>query len=232
MISRSLNARLARAAVAGQLNGLRSARYNRDSVLFLIMVLVAGMGLTGCLGSAGAPAPSSKATTQASSNQLPGRQALQSQNDSATAPVVTAQPASQVVLVGQSATFSVAITGTIPISYQWNRNGAPIGGATSASYTTAATTSADNGATFSVVVSNSAGSVTSNNATLTVSATAVAPVVTVQPTDGVATAGQGVTFSVAVSGTSPLSYQWREEWRGDQRRDIGMVYHAGDNERG
>ena len=105
-----------------------------------------------------------------SSNQLPGRQPVQTQSDGATAPVVTTQPVSLTVAAGQSATFSVAVTGTIPLSYQWNRNGAAISGAMSASYTTAATTNADNGAVFSVVVSNSAGSATSNDATLTVNA--------------------------------------------------------------
>jgi hypothetical protein len=54
------------------------------------------------------------------------------------------------------------------LSYQWRKNGANISGATSASYSTPATVTADNGALFSVVVSNTAGSVTSNNATLTV----------------------------------------------------------------
>ena len=59
-------------------------------------------------------------------------------------------------------------TGTAPLSYQWEKNGANITGATSASYTTPATTLADNGALFAVIVSNDVGSVTSNNATLTV----------------------------------------------------------------
>ena len=64
----------------------------------------------------------------------------------------------------------MAATGTAPLGYQWRKNGANVSGATSSSYTTPATTTADNGAQFSVVVSNSAGSVTSNNATLTVNA--------------------------------------------------------------
>ena len=88
---------------------------------------------------------------------------------SATAPSITLQPQSQSVIAGQTATFSVAANGTGPLSYQWKNNGANISGATSTSYTTTATM-ADNGATFSVTVSNSAGNVTSNAATLTVSA--------------------------------------------------------------
>ena len=90
-----------------------------------------------------------------------------------TAPSITAQPADATVTVGQTATFSVGATGTAPLNYQWRKNSANISGATAATYTTPATTSADNGAKFDVVVSNSAGSMTSSAATLTVTAAAV-----------------------------------------------------------
>src|SRR4029077_388089 len=50
------------------------------------------------------------------------------------APTITAQPANQTVTVGQAATFSVVASGTAPLSYQWQKNGADISGATSASY--------------------------------------------------------------------------------------------------
>jgi outer membrane protein assembly factor BamB len=86
----------------------------------------------------------------------------------------TANPSAKQVSVGQAATFSVVATGTVPLSYLWQKNGANITGARSPSYTTPATASADNDATFRVVVSNSVGSVTSNSATLTVNS-AVAP---------------------------------------------------------
>ena len=59
-------------------------------------------------------------------------------------------------------------SGTPPLSYQGQKDGTNISGATPSSYTAPATTTADNGATFAVVVSNSAGSVTSNSATLIV----------------------------------------------------------------
>jgi len=72
------------------------------------------------------------------------------------------------VTAGQTPTFTVVANGTAPLSYQWQKNGTNISGATGASYTTTATTSADSGATFAVVVSNSNGSVTSSSATLTV----------------------------------------------------------------
>src|SRR5215472_15410856 len=96
------------------------------------------------------------------------------------APAITTQPASQTVTAGQTAAFSVVASGTAPLSYQWQKNGANIAGATSASYTTAATTTSDSGSTFVVVVSNSAGTATSNAATLTVNAAPVAPTITAQ----------------------------------------------------
>jgi hypothetical protein len=93
---------------------------------------------------------------------------------SSTAPTITTQPGSQSVTVGQTATFSVIGAGTAPLSYQWQTNGTAITGATASSYTTAATTLADNGSTFKVTVSNAVGTITSAAATLTVSATAAA----------------------------------------------------------
>jgi Zn-dependent metalloprotease len=85
-----------------------------------------------------------------------------------TAPSITTQPASQTVTVGSTATFSVVAGGTAPFTYQWYKGTAAITGATAATYTTPATTLADSGSTFNVTVTNSLGSATSNNATLTV----------------------------------------------------------------
>jgi len=84
------------------------------------------------------------------------------------APYISTQPANQSVSAGQTATFSVAASGTAPLAYQWQMNGADISGAISASYTTPVTITANSGEQFRVMVSNSAGSVTSNSATLTV----------------------------------------------------------------
>jgi hypothetical protein len=124
---------------------------------------------------------------------------------SSTAPSISSQPASKTVTLGQAASFSVTATGTTPLSYQWQKNGAAISGATSSSYTTPATTSTDNGAQFAVVVSNSVGKVTSSSATLTVNS---APSITAQPTSKTVTAGQSATFAVTATGGAPLSYQW------------------------
>jgi len=129
----------------------------------------------------------------------------------AVAPSITMQPVNQTVTAGQTATFSVAATGTAPLSYQWQKNGANIGGATSPTFTTPATATGDSGTTYRAVVSNPSGSVTSGAATLTVSAAAVAPSITMQPANQTVTAGQTATFSVAATGTAPLSYQWQKD---------------------
>jgi dienelactone hydrolase len=84
-------------------------------------------------------------------------------------PSITIQPADTTVNVGAIAKFRVTATGAAPLHYQWRKNGVDIsGGATNASYITPPTVPTDNGSLFSVVVSNRQGSVTSNNAVLTV----------------------------------------------------------------
>jgi hypothetical protein len=132
-------------------------------------------------------------------------------NAAVVAPTITTQPTQQTITAGQNATFTVMASGTAPLSYQWQKNGTNISGATGSSYTTPATTTSDSGSTFDVIVSNSKGSVTSSTATLTVNAAAVAPTITTQPTSLTAvTAGQTATFAVVASGTAPLRYQWQK----------------------
>jgi hypothetical protein len=126
---------------------------------------------------------------------------------SSTAPSISSQPASTTVAVGQTASFSVTATGTATLSYQWQKNGAAISGATSSGYTTPATTSADNGALFGVVISDSVGKVTSSSATLTVNS---APSISSQPVSKTVTAAQTATFEVKAAGSAPLSYRWRK----------------------
>ena len=122
---------------------------------------------------------------------------------------ITGQPQAQSGTAGQTATFSVTATGS-GLSYQWKKNGTSIGGATSSTYTTPATILGDNGASFTCVVTNSAGSVTSSGAILTVSGGVVAPSITGQPSSLTRTEGQSATFSVTASGSAPLTYQWKK----------------------
>src|ERR1700758_310503 len=119
------------------------ARARALQFVFLILLALIPVVLAGCAGF----------VSGANTNANP------------VAPVITTQPVNQTVTTGQAATFSVVASGTAPMSYQWQKNGANISGATSSSYTTPATAATDNGATFDVGVSNTAGTVTSNTAT-------------------------------------------------------------------
>lgn len=83
-------------------------------------------------------------------------------------PSITSHPSNLTVMQGQSATFNVSATGSIPLSYQWQRNQVNISGANSSSYTIASATMANDGAKFRCVVSNSFGAANSNEAVLTV----------------------------------------------------------------
>jgi len=83
-------------------------------------------------------------------------------------PSLTSQPQNLAVPLGQAATFSVVASGTGTLTYQWQKDSVTISGATEASYTSPATTAADSGSNYTVVVSNIAGSVTSDAAVLSV----------------------------------------------------------------
>ncbi|MCX8517816.1 MAG: DUF1566 domain-containing protein [Rhodoferax sp.] len=83
-------------------------------------------------------------------------------------PSISSQPAAQTITAGQTATFSVVATGIAPLGYQWKKGGINIPDAINSTYTTPVMSSAGSGVEYSVVVSNSAGTVTSSSATLTV----------------------------------------------------------------
>ncbi|MHB8503922.1 MAG: immunoglobulin domain-containing protein, partial [Candidatus Acidiferrales bacterium] len=126
------------------------------------------------------------------------------------APMFATPLANQTVTAGQTATFTVVAAGTAPLGYQWQKSAVNISGATSVSYTTPATATTDSGSTFTVVVSNTAGTVTSAAATLTVNPAPIAPTITTTPANQTVTAGQIATFTVVAAGTAPLSYQWQK----------------------
>ncbi len=119
-------------------------------------------------------------------------------------PAITQHPASQATTVGRPATFTVAATGAT--AYQWQAGTTDIPGATAATYTLASASAGQNGTAYRAVVSNIAGSATSNPATLTVNP---APAFTQQPANLTVTAPGPATFTVAASGgTAPLAFQW------------------------
>ncbi len=87
---------------------------------------------------------------------------------SATSPAILSQTPSQVVLLGNPATFSVTVSGSLPLSYFWQRNGALIPGATNFSYALNNAQLSDSGSKFSCLVTNAYGSAASTNVTLKV----------------------------------------------------------------
>jgi sugar lactone lactonase YvrE len=106
-----------------------------------------------------------------------------------TAPVITAQPASVSVTTGNSASLSVTASGDGVLTYQWKKDGTDVAGATTAAYAISATSSSSAGS-YTVVVSNFLGSVTSSAATLTVNA-APPPAPTPAPSSGGGGGGGG-----------------------------------------
>jgi hypothetical protein len=108
------------------------------------------------------------ATVSNSAGNVTSNAATLTVNAASVPPVITTQPASQTVTAGQAASFSVIASGTAPLSYQWRKNGTPISGATSSTYTTSVTTTSDIGSQFTTTATNAAGTVTSRAAILTV----------------------------------------------------------------
>ena len=91
------------------------------------------------------------------------------------APAFSIQPTNLTVLENSAATFLVGTTNLDAVTYQWQRNGTNLPFAFGATYSIPTVTSSDNGSTFRCLVSNSSGSVTSFQATLTVTLDAVRP---------------------------------------------------------
>jgi hypothetical protein len=122
-------------------------------------------------------------------------------------PAIAAQPQSQSVVRGETAIFSVGVSGTPPFRYVWRFNGDNIPGATNATLTLTNAQVAHAG-TYTVVVFNGAGSAVSANATLTV----LLPVeFTLQPASQLVLPGTNVTLTAAAVGNGTLRYQWRFE---------------------
>ena len=122
--------------------------------------------------------------------------------DSRSAPKITWQPQSQVVLQGNTATFSVSITGDPVPTFQWRKGGVSLPGETDSICTIPAVSFTDSG-TYSVVVSNSQGTVTSASVKL------IVYTLTIQPQSDTVSVGSPFTFTAAVAGVPNPTYQWR-----------------------
>ena len=126
-------------------------------------------------------------------------------------PIITSQPLSQTVAPGVIAAFTVAATGSGPLSYQWIMNGVPIPGATSSTLSIEATIGNDD-AQLTAVVSNAVGSVTSQPATLNLTLPAT---ILSYPQNQTVAIGESAAFSVAATGTGGVTYQWQRRGRGE-----------------
>jgi hypothetical protein len=121
-----------------------------------------------------------------------------------TPPRITTQPSDLALLAGQPARLEVAAEGTAPLAYQWLFDGQAVPDATHALHLIPAVRPVDAGA-YQVVVSNSAGAVTSVVARLRV---LLPPQFTTQLDDQTVVTGSDVSFTAVATGREPLSYQW------------------------
>lgn len=122
-------------------------------------------------------------------------------------PTITVQPSDVTLVSGTAGSLAVQATGTAPLSYQWFKDGTALSGATLASYAISSASANDAG-TYTVLVSNVAGNVTSSPAVVTVQPAPTPPTITGQPTSISLVAGTSGSLTVQASGTAPLSYQW------------------------
>jgi pectin methylesterase-like acyl-CoA thioesterase len=133
-------------------------------------------------------------------------------------PAISQQPTNLTIVVSNSATFGVTASGVPAVSYQWNRNGVPIANATSASYSIAKALGTDNGAVFSVTVSNSVGAVTSGDATLTILSSTLAG--NFLPTNGAVNISPDQQLRIVFSGDGPaLAYTGKKLYVRDAADD-------------
>jgi hypothetical protein len=115
-------------------------------------------------------------------------------------PAIASQPASAVIATGSNTVLSVVVHGIDP-SYQWYKDGAPIAEATAATYTATAA------GTYYVVVTDPSGTISSANATVTVTD---APAIVTQPLSATILTGTSQTLRVEAIGAG-LSYQWYKD---------------------
>ncbi len=128
------------------------------------------------------------------------------------APFVTNQPVSLNLFAGHTANFGAGVGGSMPMTFQWRSNGLPVlngSGVSGAQGPRLTILSAPaQSASYSLFVSNAAGTTTSAVVTLNATSVLSAPVISLQPTNRSVTEGESASFSMLASGALPLSYQW------------------------
>ena len=127
-------------------------------------------------------------------------------------PAITVQPAaSQTVAAGTTVSLGVTAVGTGTITYQWRRDGVAIAGATSSTLTLTGTTAASANGSYTVVVTNSNGSVTSSAAAVTIIDSGTPPSIVLQPATQTISLNGSATLSVSAASATALTYQWRKD---------------------
>lgn len=125
-------------------------------------------------------------------------------------PRITGQPTSVVAATGTRVLLGVSVLGSAPFTYQWQKDGVPLTGATQATLELNPAQAAAAGQ-YRVVVTNAVGSDTSAAAQVTIQPAPAPqpPVITQQPVSVVAPVGASVRFSVAVTGRAPFAFEWQ-----------------------
>ncbi|MDP4610180.1 MAG: immunoglobulin domain-containing protein [Opitutales bacterium] len=123
-------------------------------------------------------------------------------------PTINEHPISATVFEGDTLVLSVAAESPQSLSYQWYLDEVAISGATGTTLDLTPVATADAGA-YSVAVTNATGRALSFASILEVDP--AAPVITSQPTSTLVGIGDDVTFTVAVNGIAPFTYQWRKD---------------------
>ncbi len=123
---------------------------------------------------------------------------------------IVTQPTDRTVAAGQSTTLSVEASSTGTLTYQWNKDGVAIPGATQATYTVTSAQASDAGV-YTVTVSDGVSTAaTTGGATLAVTGvTTIAPTITTPPASQTVEVGATVTFTAAATGTPAPTYQWQ-----------------------
>ena len=153
-------------------------RFRHRITSFLLTIFAAALIPVGCGGSSG----------------------------STTRTAIVTQPVSSTVASGMPATIAVQATGSGTLTYQWFKSGTAIPGATQQSLYIPSVDTLQTGVYY-VVITGSAGTVTSNSVTISTTSPA-APHITLQPVSVNANLGVTTSFLVNASGNAVLTYQW------------------------
>ena len=128
----------------------------------------------------------------------------------AVEPIITLDPAApeNITYVGSTVTLTADVSGSLPLTFQWKKNGANVPGATSHTLTLSNGAAADSGC-YTLAVTNGAGSAESQPADVAFVPSQL-PVIDAQPENVTSIAGLKATFTVQASGALALTYQWQK----------------------